>query len=52
MPIKANIVTKVSKKTGEVYECVEIQLTDNLKKIVFLTRAELELLKISKSMNK
>lgn len=52
MPIKANIVTKVSKKTGEPYQCVEIQLTDTLKKIVFLTRAELELLKITKSMNK
>lgn len=46
--IKANLVEKVSKK-GNSYICVELYLTDTLKKLVFLTDAELELLKLYNS---
>ena len=46
MPIECKLITKVSKKTGEVYECLQIQLTPTLKKLVFLTKAEIELLKL------
>ncbi len=44
--IKCNLVEKVSKK-GNNYLCLEIYLTDNYKKIVFLEPAEVELLKLS-----
>lgn len=44
--IECNLVQKVSKK-GNNYLCLEIQLTDNYKKIVFLDKAEIELLKLS-----
>lgn len=44
--IKCNLVEKVS-KTGNNYLCLEIYLTDTYKKIVFLDKAEIELLKLS-----
>ena len=44
--IECNLVQKVSKK-GNNYVCLEIHLTDNYKKIVFLDPAEIELLKLS-----
>lgn len=44
--IKCNLVEKVS-KSGNNYMCLEIYLTDNYKKIVFLDQAEIELLKLS-----
>ncbi len=46
MEIKAILVERIS-KSGNPYTAVEIQLTDTLKKLVFLTPAELELLKMS-----
>lgn len=46
MKIDANLVEKVSTKSGNKYICVEIALTDKVKKIVFLTDAEVELLKL------
>ncbi len=46
MNIKATLVEKVSKK-GNKYICIEVYITDNIKKLVFLTDAELELLKLS-----
>lgn len=51
MNIKANLVEKVSKK-GNSYVCIELYLTDTLKKLVFLTDAELELLNLYYSSNK
>lgn len=48
MRIRAEIVEKVSKK-GNSYVCVELYITDTLKKLVFLTDAELELLKLTNS---
>lgn len=50
MEVRAELVTRVSKK-GNTYTAIEIYLTDNLKKLVFLTDAELELLKITTSSN-
>lgn len=44
--IKCNLVEKVS-KSGNNYLCLEIYLTDTYKKIVFLDKAEIELLKLS-----
>lgn len=44
--IKCNLVEKVSKNRNN-YLCLEIYLTDTYKKIVFLDKAEIELLKLS-----
>lgn len=44
--IKCNLVEKVS-KSGNNYICLEIFLTETYKKIVFLDKAEIELLKLS-----
>lgn len=44
--IKCNLVEKVS-KSGNNYVCLEIFLTETYKKIVFLDKAEIELLKLS-----
>lgn len=46
MNVKATLVEGVGKKSGKPYMALEIQLTDTLKKMVFLEPAELELLKI------
>lgn len=45
MDVKATLVTRVSSKSGKEYTCLEIQLTPNYTKQVFLEKAELELLK-------
>lgn len=44
--IKCNLVEKVS-KSGNNYLCLEIFLTETYKKVVFLDKAEIELLKLS-----
>ena len=44
--VKCNLVEKVS-KNGNNYLRLEIYLTDTYKKIVFLDKAEIELLKLS-----
>lgn len=44
--IKCNLIEKVS-KSGNNYICLEIFLTETYKKIVFLDKAEIELLKLS-----
>ena len=46
MKIDAALVEKTSSKSGNKYICIEVTLTDKVKKIVFLTDAELELLKL------
>ncbi len=53
MNVNAELVEKIS-KTGNKYVCIEISLTDKVKKVVFLTDAEVELLKLylSSSSNK
>lgn len=45
MSLKCQVVEKVSAK-GNTYVCLEIYLTENYKKVVFLDQAELELLKL------
>ena len=48
MNLKAVLVSKTSKE-GKPYNCVEVYITDTIKKIVFLSEAELELLKLRAS---
>lgn len=38
---------KRESKSGNTYECVVIKLTDTYEKVVFLEKAELELIKVS-----
>ena len=45
MVLKCQVVEKVSQK-GNTYICLEVFLTENYKKIVFLDSAEVELLKM------
>lgn len=46
MQLKAIVVEKTSKK-GSTYIAVEVYITDKIKKLVFLTPAELELIKMA-----
>lgn len=46
MPIKAMLVEKTSKK-GNKYVCIELTIAENVKKIVLLEKAELELIKLT-----
>ena len=45
MNIRAELVERIS-KAGNPYIAVEVTITDKIKKLVFLTQAEIELLKI------
>ena len=45
MKVNAMLVEKTSQK-GNPYVCVEIYLTDKVKKVVFLDEAEIELIKL------
>lgn len=45
MNLKAVLVEKVSKK-GTPYLCIEVSITDKIKKLVFLNPAELELIRL------
>lgn len=47
MEIRAEIVEKTS-KSGKKYQCLEIYLTDDYKKVVFLDKAELALVELSR----
>lgn len=51
MELKATLEQKIS-KSGNPYECVVIQLTDDYKKIVFLDQAELALIKSTSNVEK
>ena len=51
MFVNAELVEKVS-KNGNKYICIEVSLTDKVKKVVFLTDAEVELLKLYMSSSK
>ena len=46
MDVKATLVEKTS-KSGNLYKCLEIELTPTYKKTVFLDKAELELLALN-----
>ena len=50
--LTARLVEKTSKK-GNNYYCIEVEITPDYKKVVFLDQAELELIKVnSKNANK
>lgn len=51
MDVKATLETKTS-KSGNEYKCIVIKLTDNYEKVVFLDKAELELLKVYNPLEK
>lgn len=44
--VKATLETRTSQK-GNEYQCVVIKLTDTYEKVVFLEKAELELLNLT-----
>lgn len=46
MEVKATLETRLS-KNGNEYEVLVIKLTENSEKLVFLTQAEKELLKLN-----
>lgn len=46
MKLQALLVEKTSSK-GNKYICLEIPITDNYKKVVFLDSSEIELIKLS-----
>ena len=50
MEVKATLETRVSKK-GNQYQVLVIRLTNNYEKLVFLDKAEIELLKLSDNDN-
>lgn len=47
MDIRAQLVTRTS-KSGKEYQCLEIYITDDYKKLVFLDKAELALFELSR----
>ena len=47
MKLEANLITATSKKTGSVYTALDIELTPGYVKRVFLTTAELALVKMN-----
>ena len=49
--LNATLETRVS-KTGNPYDVIVIKLTDKYEKLVFLDKAELELLEISSKSQK
>ena len=50
MEIKATLVEKTS-KNGSKYQALELKLTENYTKTIFLDKAEIELIKINKTNN-
>ena len=45
MKLNALLVEKISKK-GTPYLCVEVSITDKIKKLVFLSQSEIELINL------
>lgn len=48
MNLDAQLVTKVSKKTGNQYTALEIDLGMGIKKLVFLNAAEMAIIQLNK----
>ena len=48
MKLDAQLVTKVSKKTGNQYTALEIDLGMGTKKLVFLNSAEMAIIQLNK----
>lgn len=49
--ISATLETRISEKKGTTYQVVVIKLTPTYEKLVFLEKAEIELLKLSDNDN-
>lgn len=47
MKLDAQLVTKVSKKTGNEYTALEIDLGMGIKKLVFLSAAEMAIIQLN-----
>lgn len=47
MEIRTELVERTS-KSGKRYQCLELYLTDDYKKVVFLDKAELALVELSR----
>lgn len=48
MKLDAQLVTKVSKKTGNEYTVLELDLGMGIKKLVFLNAAEMAIIQLNK----
>ena len=48
MKLDAQLITKTSKKTGNEYTALEIDLGMGIKKLVFLNSAELAIIQLNK----
>lgn len=48
MKLEATLVTKVSKKTGNEYTALELDLGMGIKKLVFLNSAEMAIIQLNK----
>ena len=48
MKLDAQLVTKVSKRTGNQYTALEIDLGMGIKKLVFLNSAEMAIIQLNK----
>lgn len=48
MKLDAKLVTKVSKKTGNEYTALEVDLGMGIKKLVFLNSAEMAIIQLNK----
>jgi hypothetical protein len=48
MKLDAQLVTKVSKKTGNEYTALEIDIGMGIKKLVFLNSAEIAIIQLNK----
>lgn len=48
MNLDAKLVTKVSKKTGNEYTALELDLGMGIKKLVFLNAAEMAIIQLNK----
>lgn len=48
MKLDAQLVTKVSKKTGNEYTALELDLGMGIKKLVFLNSAEIAIIQLDK----
>ena len=48
--METQVIKGVSKKTGNEYYAIDVYITDSYKKRVFLTSAEVELIKLQTNM--
>lgn len=52
MKLEAHLEERQSKKTGNVYKCIVVKLTEKLEKVIFLDDTEVELLNLIYSREK